>query len=463
MPATPPSTDEEYVRSTTNVERREPTDVHEAIRCVMLDLGGIPKMTTDKHRQRSGVTTDPGERGVRYAYRSIDQITGDAQRSFGLYGCIWKPKVLSSSEREFTMGNNDTRWTDTTLEVVYYLVGPGGAQTVVPVTKHFQEDGSYVESPDERGWYMTGDVTMVGPLRAIGRDNADKGLNKAMTQAFKQALLQVLSIGDPQDEGDHSRAEVSMSGPRVVTDEMAAEFKGKVKRLPKKHAAALVEELKAENIPVPELMSTEQYGKANALLQLHVIQAHREAGAEGAADDALGLTAGSVEPPVSEDELAEAKAFLGEMIELVPETDGEGRTLRLNLQSHLRGLYGTSEAMTYDQVLEATAIASHWPDPVPAEVEPSTEATLPPPQPAAEASPSPSGTPTVVTPQQQVREQVGDEPTDALIDDCIAEVTGMTAADRKDALRERGLKVSGFASDVGFRLAVALVKERSAG
>ena len=71
---------------------------------------------------------------------------------------------------------NGNPWTDTFLEVQYRVYGPGGKE----------------------------DAITVGPLLAIGRDNSDKGANKAMTQAFKYALLQVLCISDKKDDGDQA-------------------------------------------------------------------------------------------------------------------------------------------------------------------------------------------------------------------------------------------------------------------
>ena len=193
----------------------EPSNVIEAIRRVMLDLPGIGKMMGEDHKKRSGGQAGGGERGITYAYRSIEQITGEAQSLFAHHGVVFVPRVLttanqteriielltgagvaispegfgqvmsnmlpdpSSIEREFTMGNAGTRWTDTYLTVEYTIYGPGG----------------------------TDDHITAGPFLAVGRDNSDKGFNKAMTQAFKQCLLQLLSIGDPQDEGEHQRHE----------------------------------------------------------------------------------------------------------------------------------------------------------------------------------------------------------------------------------------------------------------
>jgi hypothetical protein len=43
----------------------------------------------------------------------------------------------------------------------------------------------------------------VARTEGLGEDNADKGINKAMTGAYKNLLLRILCIGDPQDDTDH--------------------------------------------------------------------------------------------------------------------------------------------------------------------------------------------------------------------------------------------------------------------
>ena len=56
-----------------------------------------------------------------------------------------------------------------------------------------------------------------GPFHALGRDNSDKGVNKAMTQAYKYMLLQVLCIGDRKDDADDSPA-AEADAPAEPTD-----------------------------------------------------------------------------------------------------------------------------------------------------------------------------------------------------------------------------------------------------
>ena len=146
----------------------EPKNVVQAIARVMGELPAIGKDSTASSQQGG------------YAYRGIEAITSEAQALFAKYGVVFVPRVVSNRTENITV--NGKPWTDTFLEVEYDVYGPGG--TV------------------ELGGMQVIDMITVGPLLAIGRDNSDKGANKAMTQAFKYALLQVLCISDKKDDGD---------------------------------------------------------------------------------------------------------------------------------------------------------------------------------------------------------------------------------------------------------------------
>ena len=143
-----------------------PDNVIAALAKVMSELPAIGKDSTASSQQGG------------YAYRGIEAITSEAQTLFAKYGVVFVPRVVSHRTEPITV--NGKPWTDTFLEVEYDVFGPNG-----------KGDGP----PDK--------IT-VGPLLAIGRDNSDKGANKAMTQAFKYALLQVLCISDKKDDGDQA-------------------------------------------------------------------------------------------------------------------------------------------------------------------------------------------------------------------------------------------------------------------
>jgi hypothetical protein len=104
-----------------------------------------------------------------YAYRGIEQITGHIQPLLAKHGVAIVPQVQSVDVKDIIVAGKP--WTDTTLRVDYLVVGPDGSQFV---------------------------ASTVG----IGRDNSDKGGNKAMTQAYKYLLLQLFCISDSADDGD---------------------------------------------------------------------------------------------------------------------------------------------------------------------------------------------------------------------------------------------------------------------
>lgn len=144
----------------TAVEPGPAVCVTEALRRVMRDLPGIGKDNTASAQQGG------------YAYRGIEQITKEAQRLFAEHGVVFVPRVIAHDTRDLIV--NSKPWTDTILMVEYDVFGPGGRE----------------------------DRITVGPLVGIGRDNSDKGANKALTQTFKYALLQSLCISDAKDDAD---------------------------------------------------------------------------------------------------------------------------------------------------------------------------------------------------------------------------------------------------------------------
>lgn len=109
-----------------------------------------------------------------YSYRGIEAITREVQPLFAKHGIVVAPHVHSFEVDHIEV--NGKPWTDTRLLVSYTVYGPGG----------------------------TDDKIEAGPILAIGRDNADKGANKCMTQAFKYLLLQLLCVADSKDDGDQA-------------------------------------------------------------------------------------------------------------------------------------------------------------------------------------------------------------------------------------------------------------------
>lgn len=145
-----------------------PRNVIEALNAVMSDLPGISR----------GLDSSQG-----YKYRGIEQITVEAQPLFAKHGVVFAPSVDSYEVKDITVNNKP--WTDTILMVRYRVYGPGGPS----------------------------DFIDVGPIVGIGRDNSDKGANKAMTQAFKYALIQTFTIADAKDDGDQQSHEADARRP----------------------------------------------------------------------------------------------------------------------------------------------------------------------------------------------------------------------------------------------------------
>lgn len=149
-----------------------PGNVISALAAVMAEIGGIRKLTSAQ-RVKMGLQAAPeGEdRGVKYAYRGIDQIAQAAQPLLGTYGVVIVPNVIERAVADITI--NSKPWTETLVKVVWTVYGPGGVEDNIRSVTY-----------------------------GLGRDNSDKGDNKAMTTAFKNLLLRILCIGDPRDDTD---------------------------------------------------------------------------------------------------------------------------------------------------------------------------------------------------------------------------------------------------------------------
>lgn len=177
-----------------------PSNVIEALAAVMRDLPGIGK---------------DAESPQGYRYRGIEAITAHAQQLLGRYGVVYVPRVVSRSIVDIEV--NSKPWTDTILSVEYDIYGPGGVD----------------------------DRIMAGPVIGIGRDNSDKGANKAMTQAYKYALIQTLCIGDHKDEPDSLPAAEADTRAAVADPEKQArtEAARRVKALPDPQRTKIAERI----------------------------------------------------------------------------------------------------------------------------------------------------------------------------------------------------------------------------
>lgn len=104
-----------------------------------------------------------------YSYRGIEAITKHLQPLLAKHGVVIVPSAtLQNVVASPAMKDG---WQDVYLSVAWTIYGP---------------DGSSIQA------HTCG----------IGRDRADKGVNKAQTQAYKYLLLHLLSIADKADDAD---------------------------------------------------------------------------------------------------------------------------------------------------------------------------------------------------------------------------------------------------------------------
>lgn len=128
--------------------------VHQALAKVMEELPAIAK--GDKSPQG-------------YTYRGIEAITKQLAPILASNGVVIVPNATITNVLA-SPGMKES-WQDIYMSVEWTIVGPDGSQLYAKTT-------------------------------GIGRDNADKGANKAQTQAYKYLLLHLLCISDAADDTD---------------------------------------------------------------------------------------------------------------------------------------------------------------------------------------------------------------------------------------------------------------------
>ena len=146
---------------------KRPANVIEALTRCVAEMPAVGKDQTMGSREGGGQS---------YNYRSIEAITSAASVLFGKYGVLIKPHQIDrlTPVKQIQVGDKGKMWDQEELIVFYRIYGPGGLEDYI----------------DTAGF--------VG----LARDNSDKGTNKAMTQAYKQMLLQILVVGDNKDDPD---------------------------------------------------------------------------------------------------------------------------------------------------------------------------------------------------------------------------------------------------------------------
>lgn len=156
-----------------------------ALAAITGELGPIEKLTTAERRKRGMGGGGDDERGIKYAYRGVDQVAAELQPLLAKHGVAIVPRVASHEVTDIEVGGKP--WTSHTVLVHWSIYGPGGLDDKV-------------------------EATTIGE----GRDNSDKGVNKATTAAYKNLLLRMFSIGDPAEDPDNERHETSArSAPQL--------------------------------------------------------------------------------------------------------------------------------------------------------------------------------------------------------------------------------------------------------
>lgn len=131
--------------------------VGQAVAQIMAELPGI------------GKDEQMGSGQYGYAYRGIDTITRHVQPLLAKHGVVIAPRSTLVSMQPAL--DAKPGWQDVILSVEWTITGPDGSQ-------------------------------LTAQTIGIGRDNADKGANKAQSQAYKYLLLQLLCIADKADDSD---------------------------------------------------------------------------------------------------------------------------------------------------------------------------------------------------------------------------------------------------------------------
>lgn len=179
----------------------EKKGVVQALAAIMAELPAIQK-------------SDSGQ-GVSYKFRGIETLVGHLSPLLAKHGVVIVPDS-SIKEINRVVENSSGQmkgWTETILTVDWTIYGP---------------DGSYIPA------------RTVG----IGRDNSDKGSNKAQTQAYKYLLMELFAIGDKSDDGD-GIADKPAAAPTTIPEEVAVDFNARIAKLGPDKKAEVAAQLKA--------------------------------------------------------------------------------------------------------------------------------------------------------------------------------------------------------------------------
>jgi hypothetical protein len=148
------------------------TPIHVAIPRIIGDLPAIGKDSEMKE-------------GPRYSYRGIDDIMPHIKQLFARHGVHVAPIFEIVSDTEILVGKYDTKMTRAVVKGMFRFTANDGSSVVA---------------------------------QTIGeaRDAGDKAWTKAMTSAFKYAILEVFAIAGADDPDDY-RPELTQAAPPAPT------------------------------------------------------------------------------------------------------------------------------------------------------------------------------------------------------------------------------------------------------
>lgn len=145
--------------------------VHEALSAVMADVQAVGKGGKVEIKGRPG-----------YSFRGIDAVVNAVGPALREHGVIVLPKVLDKRYRDFETSNGNLQH-ECVVEVEYRFIGPEG---------------------DELACSAVGEAA----------DSGDKATPKAMSVAFRTALLIALCI--PTDQPDPDEHQVERAAPSIA-------------------------------------------------------------------------------------------------------------------------------------------------------------------------------------------------------------------------------------------------------
>lgn len=115
-----------------------------------------------------------------YSYRGIEAITKQLQPLLAAHGVVISPRSTITDVRPSPAMKEG--WQDVYMTVEWTITGPDAS-------------------------------TLIAQTTGVGRDNSDKGANKAQTQAYKYLLLHLLCIADAKDDADGQTYEHDRQAP----------------------------------------------------------------------------------------------------------------------------------------------------------------------------------------------------------------------------------------------------------